>query len=128
MRKILSCILTATTAALIAMSGTATAQTVDIFRPIKKVTAPVKRDTMVILPWFDEELAGDVCLIDSANIEPDTVITDPLRPIATLPVASYGPIIFNSWEFLDTLEMIPVNRPAAVGNAFDWIDDINAQT
>lgn len=99
---------------------------VDWFRPTKKSSVNTQRDTMVILPWFDEELASDVCLLDSLNIEPDTVMPEPSRPIYSLPRTTYGfPLMYDNWQYLDTLELAPKQRTALDGDAFDWIDDLN---
>lgn len=101
-------------------------QTIDIFRPVKKNTLPVKNDTLVILPWFDEEIGEDLCMLDSANIEPDTVITYPFRHFYSIPVSTYGaPVVYDYWQTLDSLQLIPVKRPEIAGEAFDWIDDLN---
>ncbi|MDE6460203.1 MAG: DUF3078 domain-containing protein [Paramuribaculum sp.] len=110
---------------LVLISIIAGAQTVDIFRLGKK-SLPVKSDTLVILPWFDEEIGEDLCLLDSANLEPDTVITTPLRYMYTIPVATYAaPLVYDNWQILDSLQLIPTKRPAVVGETFDWIDDLN---
>lgn len=101
------------------------AQTVDIFR-IGKSTVQVKPDTLVILPWFDEELSEDLCLLDSANIDPDTVITHPLRHFYNIPAATYAtPLVYDNWHILDSLQLTPTKRPTIAGEAFDWIDDLN---
>ncbi len=42
-------------------------------------------DTVIILPWFDDELADDIHMLDTANIEPDTIITDYYRTIFPIP-------------------------------------------
>lgn len=124
MRKVF-CTITIALAALFAVSDVC-AQNVDIFRLSKKTVLPVKSDTLVILPWFDEEIGEDVCLLDSANIEPDTVITNPLRHMYSIPAATYSaPLVYDNWEILDSLELMPQKRPAVVGEAFDWIDDLN---
>ena len=66
------------------------AQNIDWLRaPKKSAVRATECDTMVILPWFDEELANDVCVLDSMNIEPDTVITEPLRPMYPIPLADF---------------------------------------
>lgn len=103
------------------------AQNIDWLRaPKKSAVRATECDTMVILPWFDEELANDVCVLDSMNIEPDTVITEPLRPMYPIPLATFGPpLIFDSWQYLDSIEMTPKHRDPIAGSAFDWIDDLN---
>ena len=103
------------------------AQNIDWLRaPKKSAVRATECDTLVILPWFDEELANDVCVLDSMNIEPDTVITEPLRPMYPIPLATFGPpLIFDSWQYLDSIEMTPKHRDPIAGSAFDWIDDLN---
>ncbi|MDE5744301.1 MAG: DUF3078 domain-containing protein [Paramuribaculum sp.] len=119
------CLLTTVLISILSASYSS-AQNVDIFRLGAKSAQSVRNDTLVILPWFDEEIGSDVCLLDSANIEPDTVITSPLRHMYNIPVATYGaPIVYDYWQILDSLELMPKKRPAVVGETFDWIDDLN---
>ncbi|MCI9607012.1 MAG: DUF3078 domain-containing protein [Muribaculaceae bacterium] len=99
---------------------------VDLMRLPKKSSVKTQRDTMVILPWFDEEIADDVCLLDSMNIEPDTVMPEPPRVIHSIPLATYGtPMIYEGWQYLDSLQLIPTDRGPIGKHAFEWIDDIN---
>lgn len=110
---------------IMAPSVAAYSRKVDIFRPVRQKQEPVKSDTMVILPWFDEELAEDVCLLDSANIEPDTVIIDPIRPVRVMPTGAFRELVFDSWQFMDTTSIERTQRAPETGGAFDWIDDMN---
>ncbi len=83
----------------------------------------IEADTVVILPWFDEELAPDVCLLDSTIVINDSMTIRHVRPVTPLPVAEYRPPIFDTWRYLDTLTLIPERRDPIVAQAFEWIDD-----
>ena len=83
----------------------------------------IEADTIVFLPWFDEELAPDVCLLDSANIVADSVIIEPIRPVTSIALAEYRKPIFDSWLYLDSLTAYPAKRGVEVAEAYEWIDD-----
>lgn len=83
----------------------------------------IETDTVVILPWFDEELAPDVCILDSTIIINDSLTIRHVRPVTSLPLAEYRHPIFDNWRYLDTLTLIPERRDPVVANAFEWIDD-----
>lgn len=81
----------------------------------------LEADTVVFLPWFDEELTPEVCLLDSLDIPS-------IRPVSTIPAAEYRPVVFDTWKYLDTLQLTPAPRPKWTNGAFDWIDDIRQGT
>ena len=64
-------------------------------------------DTLIILPWFDEELADDIHLLDSSDAEPDTVIVYHYREIMPIPSADFSRPVFDGYQFLDTVALIP---------------------
>lgn len=107
-----------------AAASVAGAQTYDTYSTHRSQEA----DTVVFLPWFDEELADDLCLLDSTNIVADTVIIDRWRPIHQIPVAEYRPAIFDTWLYLDTIKMLPERRPEYAAEAFEWLDDVRFGT
>ena len=110
---------------LVLISLIAGAQTVDIFR-LGNNTRAIKSDTLVILPWLDDGTPADLCVLDDTSNAPDTVMTQPLRRFYSIPKGALGaPVVYDNWQILDSLELIPTKRPEYVGRAFDWIDDLN---
>ena len=85
----------------------------------------IDADTVVFLPWFDEELASDVCILDSTIVINDSITIRHVRPVTSLPLAEYREPIFDTWRYLDTLTLIPEKRNPIVAQAFEWIDDTN---
>lgn len=81
-------------------------------------------DTVIILPWFDDELADDIHMLDTANIEPDTIITDYYRPIFPIPAGDYSKPVFDGYQFLDTLTLERPEHSAIAGDAYYWLDDL----
>ncbi|MBD5331966.1 MAG: DUF3078 domain-containing protein [Bacteroides sp.] len=85
----------------------------------------IDADTVVFLPWFDEELVSDVCILDSTIVINDSITIRHVRPVTSLPLAEYREPIFDTWRYLDTLTLIPEKRNPIVAQAFEWIDDTN---
>ena len=85
----------------------------------------IDADTVVFLPWFDEELVSDVCILDTTIVINDSITIRHVRPVTSLPLAEYREPIFDTWRYLDTLTLIPEKRNPIVAQAFEWIDDTN---
>lgn len=81
-------------------------------------------DTLIILPWFDEELADDIHLLDSSDVEPDTVIVYHYREIMPIPSADFSRPVFDGYQFLDTVALTPPRHSEIAGSAYDWLDDL----
>ena len=95
--------------------------TADILTLMKRpgALAEARRDTIVFLPWFDEEIAGEVCYPEA----PDTVITRRRRELPTLGRGYFRAPYYDTWHFMDNVSLESDGRPVFVGSAYDWIDD-----
>lgn len=97
-----------------------------IQRPETAMTRPAATDpdTLIILPWFDDELATDIHLLDTANVDPDTVITEYIRDIFPIPAGDYSRPVFDGYQFLDTLTLSVPYHSEIAGDAYYWLDDL----
>ncbi len=80
-------------------------------------------DTVVFLPWFDEEFSDDYC----RDFYRDTVIIDRWRYVKPLPEASYRRPVFDTWRYIDSIPLEAKRYPEHLRKAYEWIDDINNQ-
>lgn len=81
-------------------------------------------DTVVILPWFDEELGSALCLPGDVA---DTIVIERQRPVRPLSLPHFRKPAFDTWLYLDSLPLLPRRRPVYVGDAYQWLDDLEAQ-
>lgn len=79
-------------------------------------------DSLVILPWFDDEEMD----IDSLNmeLEMDSLPIVPPRKHYPMTIASYRPIVYDTYHVLKPLEIKAKQREDYTGDAFYWLDDM----
>lgn len=80
-------------------------------------------DSVIILPWFDDEIDLDSLNLDF--LEVDTLPVTPPRKHSTLSNSAYRPIVFDQYHFLDTFTISERNREEYTGDAFYWLDDLD---
>lgn len=76
-------------------------------------------------------LAEELEFEESSDIEliniPDSVVEEIFvqRYHYPLPSGMYDIVIFDTYEFIDSLPLVPEYHGIEAGEAFDWIDDVN---